>query len=155
MVDLVRIVVAPGAHITISPHPSGLPVLGPLILFGGNTVDVAPERAVALYAAGLILHPVTGALPPAPEAMEHVAVPSVSYDNGPFQRMDSGLNIHPSWSATAATPISTEPQRAPMPATGHMHGVLPRPSISYGVGQSPEMATITAAEITGRSWPNF
>lgn len=67
MADRVRVTVAPGAHITISPHPSGLVVLKHLVLFGGNTCDVTPERAAALYAAGLILHPVTGQMPPRPK----------------------------------------------------------------------------------------
>lgn len=145
MGDLVRIVVAPGAHITISPHPSGLAVLGPLILFGGDTADVTPDRAAALYAGRLILHPITGALPPAYEAMtEHVAVPTVSYDGGPFLRLDAAFHPHPSWT-TSAEIKAPEPGLPP-------DANAPRPSVNYhGVDQS--LASITAAD--GRPWPNF
>lgn len=86
MADRVRVTVAPGAHITISPHPSGLAVLKHLVLFGGNTTDVSPERAASLYAAGLILHPVTGALPLQPEAMVKPTACTVSHDGGPSCR---------------------------------------------------------------------
>ena len=141
---LVRIVVAPGAHITISPHPSGLAVLKYLTLFGGNTADVPPERAAELYAAGLIRHPVTGELPPAPEAMVTPTVCTVSRDGQPFRSAADPLQAWPSWSATADI-------KAPEP------GILPdrdapRSVVTYhdAIG---DHASITDA--SGRPWPSY
>lgn len=144
MADLVRIVVAPGAHITVQPHPSGLAVLGPLILFGGDTADVTPERAAALYAGRLILDPITGALPPSPEAMEHVSVPTVSYDGGPFLRLDAAFHPHPSWT-TSAEIKAPEPGLPP-------DASAPRALVNYH-GADQSLASISANP--GQPWPKF
>ena len=144
MADRVRVTVAPGAHISITPHPSGMAVLGPLILFGGNTADVPAERAAALYAAGLILHPVTGAMPPAPEAMATTTGPTVSFDGGRPRRTDDPLQAWPSWSATAAI-------KAPEPGIPPDRNA-PRSAVTYhdAIG---DRATISVAD--GQIWPNY
>ncbi len=144
MADRVRVTVAPGAHITISPHPSGLAVLKHLVLFGGDTCDVTPERAAALYTAGLILHPVTGQMPPAPEAMAASTGPTVSFDGGPPRRTDDPLQSWPSWSATAAI-------KAPEPGIPPDRNA-PRSAVTYH-DASLERPSITAAD--GQTWPNF
>lgn len=144
MGDLVRVTVAPGAHISIAPHPSGLAVLGPLVLFGGNSADVPAERAAALYGAGLILHPVTGEMPPEPEAMAVPTGPTVSHDGGPPRRADDPLQIWPSWSATAAI-------KAPEPGIPPDRNV-PRSAVTYH-GAVNHGASITAAD--GQTRPNF
>ncbi len=83
-------------------------------------------------------------LPPSPEAMEHAAVSTVSYDGGPFLRLDSPFHPHPTWSASAEI-------KAPEPGLPP-EANAPRASVSYPGGDlSP--ASITAAD--GRSWPNF
>jgi len=63
----VLVTVAPGATLTVSPHPSGVAEVGPLILGAGSTHRVEQAEAARLYQNGTILHPTTGkAKPPAP-----------------------------------------------------------------------------------------
>ena len=144
MADLVRVTVAPGAHIIVSPHPSGLAILKHLTLFGGNTADVTPERAAALYAAGLIRHPVTGEIAPVPEAMVTPAACSVSHDGGPFRSTADPLQSWPSWSATAAI-------KAPEPGIPPDRNA-PRSAVTYH-DTIQDHASITVAD--GRPWPTY
>ena len=57
---LIRVQVAPGETVLITPHPSGLAELGALYIRAGEHVSVMKARADELYAAGKILHPVSG-----------------------------------------------------------------------------------------------
>lgn len=143
MSDLVRVTVAAGCHIVVRPHPSGNFVLGPLVLHGGNTADVTPERAATMYVSRLIHHPVTGEPPPPPAAMQD-GRPRVRVEDGPFQEADGRLDIFPDWAATAAPPSSNPaPIMAPQP---------PPWSASVNTWDASP-ATITGAD--GRPWPNF
>jgi len=148
MSNVVRIVVAPRCFVTITPHPSGNPVLRALTIGPGNTADVSPERAAALYRAGLILDPATGALPPPPEPIcEGVMTVSI---NGGRPRPASGgvIEVEP---ASEALVVPASPFE-PAPRSNHDHGLLPRTSVTtYGPGSLGEMASITTAD--GRSWP--
>lgn len=64
--ETVRVVVAPGESVTITPHPSGLPQLRSLTLAGGEGVRVSPERAERLVRVGQVLDPATGRVRPPP-----------------------------------------------------------------------------------------
>jgi hypothetical protein len=83
MSDTIRVVVAPGATITIRPHPSGLQALPSLTLYGGDTLDVSEAEARRLYDAGRILSPTTGR----PKPLLPAAPPQVrfSLDGGPLR----------------------------------------------------------------------
>lgn len=59
----VLVTVAPGCHFTIA-HPSGIPGMRPLVVYGGDKVHVSELRAEDLWHARLILHPATGEHPP-------------------------------------------------------------------------------------------
>ena len=62
---MIRVEVAADQTVLISPHPSGIAELGPLYLYAGQHSKVTAARAEALYAAGKVLHPVTGQPRPA------------------------------------------------------------------------------------------
>ncbi|MGI4798498.1 MAG: hypothetical protein ACRYG8_31535, partial [Janthinobacterium lividum] len=67
MAETIRVTVAPGCSIPITPHPSGIPGLPTLILHYGDTLDVSRDRFIELLRARLILDPTTGkVLPPDP-----------------------------------------------------------------------------------------
>lgn len=65
MPDRVRVTVAPGASITLDPHPSGVARMKPLVLRGGDTLLVEPAEAERLYQVRRVLHPETGQVRPA------------------------------------------------------------------------------------------
>lgn len=60
----VVVTVAPGATLTVNPHPSGIPEVGPLILGAGSTHRVSQAEARRLYDNGTILDPATGRVKP-------------------------------------------------------------------------------------------
>ena len=90
----VEVVVAPGCHFTIAPHPSGIPGMRPLTVFGGDRVRVSELRADDLWSARLILHPVTGARP-APYVAESVGVTIDGATAGTPVTMWDGLGMPP------------------------------------------------------------
>lgn len=75
--DMILVTVAPGECLTISPHPSGIPDLGPLYLGAGDTHRVTPAEAERLYQAGKIVSPVTGQAKR--RKADRAAVPTVTY----------------------------------------------------------------------------
>lgn len=148
MSDVVRVTVAPRCFVTISPHPSGNSVLGALTIGPGNSADVTPQRAAALYRAGLILDPATGALPPPPEPIREGEM-TVSVNGGRPRPASGGMiEVQPASEALVlpATPFE------PAPRGNHDHGLLPRTSVTtYDPGPLGEMASITTAD--GHPWP--
>ena len=85
----VTVIIAPGRHYTLSPHPSGLP-LPPLVLESGAAVTVAREEAVRLFEAGTVLHPLT--LLPKPAATDrHAGKVTVSVGGRAFANPDEWL----------------------------------------------------------------
>ncbi len=88
MPETVRVTLAPGASYTVSPHPSGVSFMPPLVLHEGATVDVPAAEAEQLHRAGRILHPVTGQPRPIPShAMTEPRV-MISYGDGPQRPAD-------------------------------------------------------------------
>ncbi len=55
-----RVTVAPGQCVTLSPHPSGFPGLGPLVLEAGETLFAEPDEANRLFQNGQVLSLGTG-----------------------------------------------------------------------------------------------
>ncbi|RYI34465.1 MAG: hypothetical protein EON48_01885, partial [Acetobacteraceae bacterium] len=66
--DGVLVTVAPFTKLAVTPHPSGIPSMPPLILTDGDTLRLPPEKVRELVDARKILDPVTGALKPEPPA---------------------------------------------------------------------------------------
>ena len=60
--------VAPLTKFAVTPHPSGVDGMPPLILTDGDTLRLPPEQVRELVDARKILDPVTGALKPDPPA---------------------------------------------------------------------------------------
>ncbi len=149
MSDVTRVTVAPRCFVTITPHPAGVAVLRSLTLGEGNTVDVTPARAAALLRAGLILDPVTGALPPAPEPMRENEM-TISVAGGPPRSANGGMI-----DAAPAPEVEVVPPSAPapLPFGNHSHGQVPHPFVTYSSAHSDEMASIVSAD--GRSWPSY
>jgi hypothetical protein len=79
--DIVTVTVAPGQTVTISPHPSGIPELGPLTLHAGESLTVTGDKADRLWEDGRILHPVTGQAKLKQPRDPHPA-PTITYGNG-------------------------------------------------------------------------
>lgn len=149
MSDVTRVTVAPRCFVTITPHPAGVAVLRSLTLGEGNTVDVTPARAAALLRAGLILDPVTGALPPAPEPMRENEM-TVTINGGPPRSANGGtIAVEPA-TEVEIVPSSTP---SPLPPGNHSHGLMSHPSVIYSAGHHDEMATIVNAD--GRIWPSY
>lgn len=67
--DGVLVTVAPYTKFAVSPHPSGIDEMPPLILSDGETLRLPPEKVRELVDARKILDPVTGALKPDPPAL--------------------------------------------------------------------------------------
>lgn len=153
MAETIRVTVAPGCHIEITPHPAGLPGLGALVLHGGNTADVTPERAAELLRARLILDPATGQPVPFPPSAPVQAArprwegPTITMGNGLAQPMIGGVIHGPDWAATAQ-PISSQ-DRAPTPPPHDCTGG--RVFGDYG-GRSSGAEIVQA---DGRPWPSF
>lgn len=161
MAETIRVTVAPGCHIEISPHPAGLSGLGALVLHGGNTADVTPARMAELRAGRLILDPATGQpVPPPPSAPVQAARPrwegpTISYDGGrSFRPMTADVVHGQDWAATAE-PISSQ-DRAPVPPPwdctngGRVVGDYSGRGNGVTITGSEE---ITGAD--GRPWPSF
>lgn len=55
-----RVTVAPGQCVTLAPHPSGFPGLGPLVLEAGETLFAEPDEAERLFQNGQVLSLATG-----------------------------------------------------------------------------------------------
>jgi hypothetical protein len=147
MADLVKVTVARGCHITIAPHPSGIAGMPPAVIHGGNTAVVTADRAAKLYAARLIMHPVTGAPPPPYEA-EKGGV-TISFERAAPQVLNGNYNPQPSWRETAKPP-TPQPQAA--------SATRPRPVVTtfqdvFQGGPQPYGGQITDAD--GNPWPNF
>lgn len=64
--DGVLCTVAPLAKFAVTPHPSGVDGVPPLILTDGDTVRLPPEKVRELVDARKILDPATGSLKPEP-----------------------------------------------------------------------------------------
>ena len=60
-----RLTVAPGQCVRLSPHPSGIPNLPALVLYDGDSFTTTEAEAWRLYGLGKVLHPVTGHQKPA------------------------------------------------------------------------------------------
>ena len=151
MAEAVRITVAPRCFVTITPHPSGNPVLRALTIGPGNTADVTPARAAELYRAGLILDPVTGALPPTPEPMRANEM-TISLNGGPARSASGGvMMVEPASEALVLPASPFEPSRS----GNHQHDLMPRTSVTtHGTGPSSDpMPTVTSAD--GHPWPSF
>lgn len=145
MSGTVQVTVAPGCHFQIAPHPSGLPGLPPLVLHGGNTAIVSALRAEDLYAAGLILHPVTGELPPPPVAMS-ASRPTMQIGSAPRRDLTDTLLTQPTW-ATTAEPPNTEPSAGPK--IGSTRPGSPVRFNELFAGQ------VQITDDDGQPWPNY
>ncbi|MBP0446713.1 hypothetical protein J8J14_18205 [Roseomonas sp. SSH11] len=80
MADTILVTVAEGQTVTVSPHPSGIPGIGPLHLGAGDTLRATPEEADRLWRQGRIRHPVTGEVKQ--QARDIHPSPTVTYGNG-------------------------------------------------------------------------
>ena len=93
-----RLTVAPGRRIVISPHPSGFPGLEPLVLKAGDTLFAEPDEAQQLWLDGLVLGLKSG------KPIEQHAAPAnsgitVRYGNGLVQGANGAVASHPNWAA--------------------------------------------------------
>jgi hypothetical protein len=81
MTDTILVTVAEGQTVAVSPHPSGIPGIGPLHLGAGDTLHATPAEADRLWQQGRIHHPVTGKVKQ--QARDLHPTPTVTYGNGP------------------------------------------------------------------------
>ena len=65
----ILVTVAPYTRFAVTPHPSGVEGMPPLILADGDTLRLPPEKVRELVDARKILDPVTGALKPEPPSL--------------------------------------------------------------------------------------
>lgn len=160
MSDQVRVTVAPGASVTVRPHPSGIPQLPALVLTEGECLTISKDRAAELLAERLILDPATGEpVPPPPSppvqaARPRYEGPTISMGSGPPQPMVGGVVHGPDWAATAQ-PISSQ-NRAPVPPP---HDCTNGGRVVGDYSGRGNGVTITGSEeITGadgRPWPSY
>jgi len=139
MADTIRVKIAPGCHIPISPHPSGIRDLPALILNFGDELDVTPERMRELLDARLILDPATGRLVPPPQPFESHGV-TVTGDGGRTWHSDA-RNL-PAW-----TPPEQINTREPIKAGNY------DPGFNGMVRQWDELTMDPITDAQGRPWP--
>lgn len=81
--EILLVTVAPYETITVSPHPSGIPGMPPLVLRGGDTLRVSLSEAERLYQQRKVVGLKSGKVkPPDPPAPPSIG-PTISYGNGP------------------------------------------------------------------------
>ncbi|MDB5414118.1 MAG: hypothetical protein JWR10_2453 [Rubritepida sp.] len=91
--ETVLVTVAPFESVTVSPHPSGIPGLAPLVLRGGDTLRVSPPEAERLYDLRKVVGLKTGEVKPNDPPSSRPLGPSISFNNGPLIPLSDGARV--------------------------------------------------------------